>query len=219
MFDDAKYLAVFKIHNHAELSIRHSAIYSYIAYQDSYQSFPKKRLVASNTGVSESFVSKAMEDLTILGLIRNDQATPNNLTKWFLPKRKQAIHWSKSLQYFPIYVRAVDSELTFNESVIYSYLRHLASKGTDTSSVAYIVKCLGITDKTVSKSIRRLHEYFGLIGLSRRGNAFKFCLVDDELLAPLFRFAEVRGEAASVAAEPEVLTSKWLEEAATLASC
>lgn len=217
MFESAKYLAVFKIQRPDQLSIRHSVVLSVLAYQDRYNSIPSMESLARSTGLSEGGAESCLEHLRSLNLISLSgwrvASNTDNLGKWFLPKQTfpAGLHWSLSLQYFPLFVRATDSPLRFSESVVFSFLKHLADKDTTRTSVAYLVTCLGFTEKTITGSLARLHEYFGLIGLAYHGKGFSFSIVENEKLAPLFRFAQNRGQVAGCA-EPIVLKSQWLEE-------
>jgi hypothetical protein len=141
--------------NHSDL-----LVFSYLAYQDRYQTFPAYRTTARRTGLNEKTVADSCGRLAELGLIKDSRFSPEAVpADWFrLSGRNFGPHLSQRLVYWVSWVRAAtpDNPLSVPAVSVYSYLRSKIEEHFTPKygwSQAYIAKVLNLDAHTVHDSL------------------------------------------------------------------
>ena len=124
LWNGKKYVKVLQPTNDCRLGLSEVLIYSYLAYQDAFDTSPGVMQIVRGIGLSKNTVAKALERLRQNGLYSDDtvQSPPEGM---FYPADRKTTHWRDGYAYWHYHVRAPDSPLTTLQVAILSFLWHL----------------------------------------------------------------------------------------------
>lgn len=173
------------------------AIYSYLMYRDEWGNFPSALNISEHVGLDRGTVKNCVDRLQSLDLIQSIGGGKHQIIK---PKEGEFIkvnspleekHWRYGFAFWKCLVRETNSELTFNDVAIYSYMLSISDKLSGSYGNSYFEKVLTLDRKTVAASLRRLNQ----IELVRDGKKRQVRPLDKltEQQRKLFRHAAERG--------------------------
>ena len=134
-FNDSNisYLQLFRGDKGGEssVSIRSYAVYSYLVDQDSYPNNlgVTNKQIANRTGLDYSGIKKSLDELEKFGLLFGKSDDSRHFPKepssemwnaYFSSIKNE--DWKKNFQYDRLYIRKLDSGLSFNQCVVFSQL-------------------------------------------------------------------------------------------------
>src|SRR5208282_2554673 len=141
----------------ADLTHSELLVYSYRAWQDTWQEKPAILKVVKATGLSRNTVRKADRRLQTLGLMDNDHTIHEPPEGAFMPANRDGDHWFKRLQYWVCYVRRPDAALTHIQTALLSFLWHCHATGFHPHfSCAYLATVLCVHRETMADALRAL---------------------------------------------------------------
>ena len=190
IFDQRLQVWVFHPTKNNDLGYAGLLTFSHLAYQDRFNNQPKKSRVAWATGLQADTITAILDRLSLVGLYGDGR--PRYLPDMFQEKRgtNDVEHWSLKFLSWQCLVREDDSPLSVTDCMIYSYLvcKHMQSfSPTNGWSHAYLASVLGITPKTVMRSLERLEE----LCLFRPGESWNVAVKLNEEQATYFKTRSV----------------------------
>jgi hypothetical protein len=154
-----KYVKVFQPTVACRMSLSELLVYSYLAYQDAFDTSPGIMQVVRGVGLSKNTVRKARERLKELGLYSDDTVQPPTEGMFYPADRKNKTHWRDGYAYWHYYVRAPDSSLTTLQVALLSFLWHLRqTRPGFRLSVTFLSLLLCAKRDTISAALQLLES-------------------------------------------------------------
>lgn len=155
------------VYAHSDLCPLHHnelMVFSYLLFQDRYQTYPTYTVTAAKVGLHEKAVSDICDRLKGYGILSEDRRPSLNSGQlgWFREKNPTGPHISQRLAYRVTFVRDVraDNPLSANAISVYSYVHSLTLSKWKPKNItkAYIAAVLKLDVATVGESLRLLKD-------------------------------------------------------------
>jgi hypothetical protein len=207
----------------SSLSLRGYAVYSYLVQQSLYDCGANNSQISARTGLDRSGVADVLDELRAVELVWTSDEQDKQLINEPTPEqwnnlfdRNACEHfpqWQKRFKYVQTFIRKIGSEITFNQSVVYSLLVSL-SKATQfdyrevqSTNFTGLAKWTGLCHRTISKNIEDLQS----LNLIFTGNttAKSFSVVVPDLTDETSKFFLHKGQANTTVEDLSIALSAY----------